>query len=224
MYWCIGVGYAIFILVIVIEFARLGPKEAYSESVIFTLLVFYSILLICYSATLIKMNRAMKLLLQSEIQTERCSVLLQFGLFIGSFATRVVFFTAEWKKYSDKDPPFWFQMLSLIFYLPWNWLPVTYILWCHQRTYQQTDDTHLKEERIQLSNDLNAREEVISVNLCRDESATGSGMLFSGAGSGLEFSKDHSLERKREEINPSHKNDSKYQISFTTQNTQQVEK
>ena len=117
MYWCIGVGYAIFILVIVVEFARLGPEEAYNGSIIVTLLVFYSILLVCYSATLIKMNRAMKLLLQSEIQTERCSVLLQFGLFIGSFATRVVFFTAQWKKYSDKDPPFWFQMLGLIFLL-----------------------------------------------------------------------------------------------------------
>ena len=134
VYWSIGIGYAIFILVIVVEFAQ--NKDAYSDGIILTLCIFYSILLICYSATLIKMNRAMKLLLQSEIQTERRAVLFQFGLFIGSFATRVVFFSAQWQKYNNEDAPFWFQMLGLIFYLPWNWLPVTYILWCHQRTYQ----------------------------------------------------------------------------------------
>ena len=75
----------------------------------------------------------------------------------------------------------------------------------------------LLEEKIQLSNDLNAKEEVISVNLYRDESVTGSGLLFSG--SGMQYTKDNSLERQRDEINPSLKNDSKYQHSFTTQNT-----
>ena len=35
----------------------------------------------------------------------------------------------------------------------------------------------------------------------------------------MQFSKDNSMERQRDEINPSQKNDSKYQLSFTTQNT-----
>lgn len=33
---------------------------------------------------------------------------------------------------------FWWQLAGILFYVPWNILPIFYILWCHQRTYKQT--------------------------------------------------------------------------------------
>lgn len=113
------------------------------------------VLSIAYFVTLLKLNAAMKNLLQDEIATERRSVLYQFTLFITSYFIRLVFYTILLCAFTDNLAlVFWWQLLGLSLYIPWNFLPVFYILWCHQRTYRQTlkAKEYIRSRRTHASN------------------------------------------------------------------------
>ena len=66
----------------------------------------------------------------------------QFMFFLVSFVTRLVFFIlelileADSKNYESNN--FWWQLAQVILYVPWSMLPISYILWCHARTYRNT--------------------------------------------------------------------------------------
>ena len=56
-----------------------------------------------------------------------------------SFCLRVLYYSVGIAIYSDDgQEEFAWQLLGVLCYIPWNVLPVLYILWCHQRAYRQT--------------------------------------------------------------------------------------
>ena len=66
----------------------------------------------------------------------------QFIFFLVSFVTRLVFFICEMILEADsknyEKSSFEWQLSQCIMYVPWSMLPISYILWCHARTYRNT--------------------------------------------------------------------------------------
>ena len=96
----------------------------------------YIVLPIVYILTLMHLKNALKCLIENQIDSERKSVLIQFGFFLTSYVTRLPFFLIEIFAMNDLGKNnFGWQFTTCIFYLPWSIFPIAYILWCHARTY-----------------------------------------------------------------------------------------
>ena len=90
-----------------------------------------------YILTLWKLKKALKGLIENQIDSERRSVLIQFGFFLASYLTRFPFFLFEIFALDDLGKSnFVWQLTTCIMYLPWSILPIGYILLCHMRTYK----------------------------------------------------------------------------------------
>lgn len=114
------------------------------------MVVIYMILTVVYSYTLFKMQKSMEGLLEKNISRERNSVFNQFFFFMISFATRAGFFLIL-IFVSQASNRFWTKLIVLLLYIPWNVLPVFYILLCHSRTYEQIL-TAIKMSKVEQSN------------------------------------------------------------------------
>lgn len=115
-------------------------KDEFNQRDIYMYTVYilaYSILPVAYFLTLCKLQNSMiALKQQSAIQEERRSVVCQFLLFLVSFVSRSLAFVIQILVLKEMGQhSFAWQMTNLIMYIPWNILPIGYILWCHQRTY-----------------------------------------------------------------------------------------
>ena len=98
----------------------------------YCMLVTYVILPCIYIWTYISLQKALKGLLETEIDTERRSVLFQFFFFLLSYVTRLPFFFWEAFFFTGLGgSKFWWQLTTVLLYIPWSILPIGYILWCH---------------------------------------------------------------------------------------------
>lgn len=101
------------------------------------LIIVYILMPTVYILTLRHLKNAMKRLIENQIDSERRSVLIQFGFFVTSYVTRLPFFLVEMFAMDDLGKNnFGWQITTCIFYFPWSILPIGYILWCHARTYK----------------------------------------------------------------------------------------
>ena len=98
----------------------------------------YLLMTAVYSITLLDLRRSMKGLLEQDIATESTSVQNQFTLFLLSYTTRFLYFVAEMAIFNELQyNNFIWQLTNCLMYIPWNVLPIFYILYCHQRTYEE---------------------------------------------------------------------------------------
>ena len=132
VYIASAIFYVTFIAVFIFCLCKGDDNQGYSNLYLAVLISSSCILGIAYTVTLFKLNAAMKNLLQNEIETERRSVLYQFTLFIASYLIRTVYYMILLFAFTENlGLVFWWQLLGLLLYIPWNVLPVFYILWCH---------------------------------------------------------------------------------------------
>ena len=60
----------------------------------------------------------------------------QFSLFIISFGTRIIYFVVIASEPEDgSDQKFMCTFVNLLMFIPWDLLPIYYILWCHRCSY-----------------------------------------------------------------------------------------
>ena len=72
------------------------------------------------------------------LERERSSVKRQFLFFLVSYITRLIFFIGTIIGFERQfGHAFWWQAVNLLMYIPWNILPIAYILWVHAKTYKK---------------------------------------------------------------------------------------
>ena len=160
--------FAIGIIALMCHFKNEGPIQ--TEYIYIVLIVVYSILPITYIFTLWKLTKSMKNLQEQDaIHTERKSVLLQFVLFLISFITRSIWFIIDLICFNSfVSQNFVWTLFTVILYVPWNIMPITYILWCHARTYNRM----INQSQTSVIDDTeNMTDENTNSNHCSGEKA-----------------------------------------------------
>ena len=102
------------------------------------LIIVYFLMPTVYILTLMHLKNAMKRLIETQIDSERRSVLIQFGFFVTSYVTRLPFFLVQMFVMGHElgKNNFGWQITTCVFYFPWSILPIGYILLCHAKTYK----------------------------------------------------------------------------------------
>ena len=134
------------------------------------MIIAYTILPFAYFWTLYAMYTSMKgLPEQKAIQHERKSILFQFIFFQVSYLTRTLMFILQFTAFQHQGhKSFYWQLCNLILYIPWNVLPISYILYCHAWTYSQVLEESKRMPHKSTGTDKQILDEVVCKMLMAD--------------------------------------------------------